>query len=337
MGYLLENVSLKKYNTFGVDVKARYFTEPESTEQIREFLLAGQTAIHPLLILGEGSNILFTKDFEGIILRPLIKGIEKVEETAKHVYLKVGAGENWDEFVKYCVDNNWGGLENLSLIPGSVGAAPVQNIGAYGIEVKDVIEYVEALEISNLNINKYAVPECMFGYRNSIFKQKLKNKTIITHVIFRLDKEHRFNTQYGNIEKELDNFPETNIQNIRQAVMNIRSSKLPNPKEIGNAGSFFKNPVISKELLENIRTYFPKISCWEMNENQFKISAAWLIEQCNWNNKRIGQTGTYKNHPLIIVNYGKATGKEIINLVRKIQKAVKNRFAITLEPEVNVM
>lgn len=337
MGYLLEHISLKKYNTFGVDVKARYFAEFSSPDQIREFLFTEQSKIHPWLILGEGSNILFTKDFEGIVIRPFIKDIEVIEETAKHVYVKAGAGENWDGFVKHCVENNWGGLENLSLIPGSVGASPVQNIGAYGVEVKDVIEYAEAIDLSGKNMIKYAASECMFGYRNSIFKQKLKNKIIITNVVFRLDKEHRFNTQYGNIEKELDKYPETTIQNIRQAVINIRSSKLPDPNKTGNAGSFFKNPVVSKDMFENIRQYYPKVSCREINENQFKISAAWLIEQCNWDSKKIGQAGTYKKHPLVIVNYGKATGKEILDFARKIQRAVKNRFAIALEPEVNII
>lgn len=337
MGYLLEHISLKKFNTFGVDVKARYFVEFSSPDQIREFLLTEQSQIHPRLILGEGSNILFTKDFNGIVIRPLIKGIKVIEETAKYVYLKVGAGENWDGFVKYCVENNWGGLENLSMIPGSVGASPVQNIGAYGVEVKDVIEYVEAIDLSGKNIVKYAASKCMFDYRNSIFKQKLKNKIIITNAIFRLDKVHRFITHYGNIEKELDKYPETNIQHIRQAVMKIRSGKLPDPHKIGNAGSFFKNPVVNKDMFENIRHHYPKVSCWEINENQFKISAAWLIEQCNWNSKKIGQTGIYKKHPLVIVNYGKATGKDILNFTGKIQKAVKNRFAITLEPEVNII
>jgi UDP-N-acetylmuramate dehydrogenase len=337
MGHLHENISLKKYNTFGVDVRARYLIELTSPEKIREFLDDEHFKINPRLILGEGSNILFTKDFDGIIIRPLIKGVETVEETSEHVYIKAGAGENWDQFVKYCVENDLGGLENLSLIPGSVGAGPVQNIGAYGVEVKDVICYVEAIDLSSGNNIKYTASDCMFGYRSSIFRQKLKNRIIITGVVFRLDKEHRFNTQYANIEKELDKYPETNIQNIRKAIMNIRNSKLPDPLETGNAGSFFKNPVVSSDMLENIRYYYPKVSFWKIGENQVKISAAWLIEQCNWNNKRIGQTGTYKSHPLVIVNYGTATGKDIQNLAVKIQKAVKNRFAIALEPEVSII
>jgi len=337
MDCLLEHISLKKYNTFGIEVKARYFIELSSPDQIREFLHAEQSKIVPRLIMGEGSNILFTKDFEGIVIRPLIKGVEKIEETARHVYLKVGAGENWDGFVKYCVDNDWGGLENLSMIPGSVGASPVQNVGAYGAEVKDVIEYVDAIDLSDNKTVKYAAKECMFDYRSSIFKQNLKNRIIVTHVVFKLDKEHRFITSYGNIEKELDKYPETNIQNIRKVVTNIRSNKLPDPLKFGNAGSFFKNPVIDRNTLENIRRYYPKILFWEINEDQFKISAAWLIEKCNWKNKKIGHAGTYKNQPLVIVNYGRASGKDILNLSGKIQKAVKNRFAIHLEPEVNII
>jgi UDP-N-acetylmuramate dehydrogenase len=307
MYYPLEHISLKKRNTFGVEAKARYYIELLSIDQIQEFLHSGQYGIHPRLILGEGSNILFTKDFEGIIIRPLIKGIRKIEETEKHVYLQAGAGENWDGLVKY------------------------------GVEVKDVIEYVETIDLSGINIVKYAASECKFDYRKSIFRQNLKDKVIITNVVFRLDKEHQFITHYGNIEKELDKYPETNIQNIRQVVMSIRRSKLPDPLKLGNAGSFFKNPVVNKDTLENIRKFYPKLSFWELNEHQFKISAAWLIEQCHWDNKKIGHTGTYKKQPLVIVNYGKASGKEILNFAGKIQKAVKNHFAIALEPEVNII
>ncbi|HJX71915.1 MAG TPA: UDP-N-acetylmuramate dehydrogenase [Bacteroidales bacterium] len=337
MDCLLENISLKKYNTFGVEARARYFIELSSVDQIRDFIQTGQFKTLPRLILGEGSNILFTRDFDGIVIRPLIKGIKMTGETAKHVHLQVGAGENWDGFVKYCVENNWGGLENLSLIPGSVGASPVQNIGAYGVEVKDAVEYVEVIELSGNRIVKYAASECMFDYRNSIFKKNLKNKIIITSVAFRLDKDHRYVTNYGDVEKELDKYPETNLQNIRQVVMNIRSGKLPDPAKLGNAGSFFKNPVVNSETLEHIRQFYPKVPCWETGKNQFKISAVWLIEQCHWGRKKIGQTGTYLKQPLVIVNYGQATGKDILNLARKIQRAVKNHFAIPLEPEVNIV
>lgn len=336
MKEILENISLKKYNTFGIEVSAKYFVEFQNTNQIREFLQSDYKTIQPRLILGEGSNILFTNNFEGIVIRPLIMGIEKIEETDRHVFIRVGAGENWDEFVKYCVDNHYGGIENLSLIPGSIGASPVQNIGAYGVEVKDVIENVETIDVSNSHTVIFPAEECEFDYRNSIFKEKHKNKYIITSVIFRLDKEHHYTTHYGNLEKELDNYPETNIRNIREVIIKIRKSKLPDPKETGNAGSFFKNPVVSRETLEYIKKFYAKIPFWEFKNDQVKLSAAWLIEQCQWKSKKIGQAGTYRKQPLVIVNLGNATGNDVLTLARKIQKAVMNHFAIHLEPEVNI-
>ncbi len=337
MNKLLENISLKKYNTFGIDVSSRYFIELVNIEQIREFLQSENGSIQPRLIIGEGSNILFTRDFDGIVIRPVIKGIEKSEETDKHVYLKVGAGENWDELVSYCVENNYGGIENLSLIPGSVGASPVQNIGAYGVEVKDVIEYVETIDLLTTDTIVFFADECRFDYRSSIFKTKLKNKHIITHVMFRLDKEPHFVTHYGTIAKELDQYAETSIRNIREIIIKIRKSKLPDPKELGNAGSFFKNPVVSRETFENILKFYPKVPFWEFKENLVKLSAAWLIEQCQWKSKKIGDAGTYRKQPLVIVNHGNATGNDVVTLSEKIQKAVKNHFAIQLEPEVNIL
>lgn len=337
MGTLLENISLKKYNTFGIEARARYYIELASADEIRDFINTRQFRTVPGLVLGEGSNILFTGDFDGIVIRPLIRGIGVTGETAEHVYLRAGAGENWDGLVKYCVENNWGGLENLSLIPGSVGACPVQNIGAYGVEVKDAVEYVEAIDISGNRLVKYTASECMFDYRTSIFKKKLRNKTIITSVTFRLDKKHKYLTKYGDIEKELDNYPETNLQNIRQVVINIRNSKLPDPASLGNAGSFFKNPVVKEDTLEHIRQFYPKVPFWEAGNNSFKLSAAWLIGQCHYDKKKIGDAGTYPKQPLVIVNYGNATGKDILELAEKIRKAVKNHFAITLESEVNII
>lgn len=332
-----ENISLKKFNTFGVDAIARYFVTLGSTGEILDFLNSSYSEIHNRLILGEGSNILFTKDFDGIVVRPAIMGINPVKETRDHVYLKVGAGENWDSFVNYCVEHNWGGLENLSLIPGSAGSSPIQNIGAYGVEVKDLIESVETIEYAGKKTVTFKNDECKFGYRDSIFKQKLKNRNIITYVTFRLDKVHRYITHYGNIRKELDKYRETSIRNIREIIINTRRNKLPDPKLLGNGGSFFKNPILSKETLESIRQFYPRIPYWEAGRDQFKISAAWLIEQCHWNKKRIGEVGTYVKHPLVIVNYGNATGKNILEIARKIQKTVKNNFAIHLEPEVNIL
>jgi len=337
MGNILENISLKKYNTFGIEARARYYIELSSADEISDFIQTRQFKTLPGLVLGEGSNILFTGDFDGIVIRPLIRGIEVTGETAEHVFLKAGSGENWDGFVKHCVENDWGGLENLSLIPGSVGACPVQNIGAYGVEVKDVIEYVEAVEISGNRIVKYAASECMFDYRTSIFKKSLRNKTIITSVLFRLDKVPKYVTKYGDIQKELDKYPETSLQNIRQAVINIRNGKLPDPARLGNAGSFFKNPVINEDTMEHIRQLYPKAPFWEAGKNRFKISAAWLIGQCHYDIKRTGDAGTYPKQPLVIVNYGNATGKDILELAGKIRKTVKNHFDITLDPEVNII
>jgi UDP-N-acetylmuramate dehydrogenase len=331
-----KNYSLKRHNSFGLDVYSRYFIKLKDQQQVIDFIRSDLSNIRPLLIIGEGTNILFCKDFSGLIVNPKISGIEKIKETPDYVILRVGAGENWDSFVNFCVENNYGGIENLSLIPGSVGASPIQNIGAYGVEVRKVIENVEAVNIETSEIKIFSNEECCFSYRNSIFKGKLKNRFIITHIVFRLNKSHEFNTSYGNIEKELDKFPETNILNIRTAIMNIRKNKLPDPEEIGNAGSFFTNPIVSQEQANSIKQYYPKMPYFRVTKNEVKLSAAWLIEQSNWKGKRIGNTGTYKKHSLVLVNYGDATGTEIYNLAKKIQKSVRNNFAIDLKMEVNV-
>ncbi|MFO7655866.1 MAG: UDP-N-acetylmuramate dehydrogenase [Bacteroidales bacterium] len=337
MNIIKENISLKSYNTFGLEAHARYFANTCTEAEIKEILQSKYKDIQPRLILGEGSNILFNGDFNGLIIKPSIKGIEVVKDTAKQVYIKAAAGENWDNFVQYCVENNYGGIENLSLIPGTLGASPVQNIGAYGVEVKDVIDNVEAIDIETAELKVFQASECHFGYRTSIFKEKLKNRFIITSVVFRLEKEPRFVTHYGNIEQELDKYPEINIRNIREVIIETRRHKLPDPKELGNAGSFFKNPVVSLETLEYIKKFYPKIPHWESGQERVKLSAAWLIETCQWKSKKIGDAGTYRKQPLVIVNYGHATAKDIITLAGKIQKAVKNHFAIQLEPEVIIV
>ena len=332
-----KNYSLKKHNSFGLDVYARYFIKLTDQQQVIDFIKSDLSNIRPLLIIGEGTNVLFRKDFSGLIVNPKIPGIETVKETPQYIILRVGAGENWDSFVNFCVENNYSGIENLSLIPGSVGACPIQNIGAYGAEVRRVVENVEAVDIETSDIKIFSNKDCDFSYRNSIFKASLKNKYIITHITFRLNKTHEFITSYGSIEKELDKFPETNILNIRSAIINIRKSKLPDPSETGNAGSFFINPVVSLEQANSIRQYYPKMPYFKVTKNEVKLSAAWLIEQSNWKGKRIGQVGTYKKQPLVLVNYGDATGNEIYNVAKKIQKTVKNNFAVDLEMEVNVI
>jgi UDP-N-acetylmuramate dehydrogenase len=331
-----KNYSLRKHNSFGLDIYSRYFIKLTEQQQVIDFIKSDLSNIRPMLIIGEGTNILFCKDFSGLTVHPKIPGIEKIKETSQYVTLRVGAGENWDSFVNFCVENNYGGIENLSLIPGSVGACPIQNIGAYGVEVRKVIEKIEAVDIETSEIKIFSNEECNFSYRNSIFKGKLKNKYIITHIVFKLNKTHDFVTSYGSIEKELDKFPETTILNIRTAIINIRKSKLPDLTEIGNAGSFFINPIVSLEQANSVKQYYPKMPYYKITKNEVKLSAAWLIEQSNWKGKRIGNVGTYKKNPLVLVNYGDATGTDIYNLAKRIQKSVKNNFAINLEMEVNV-
>jgi UDP-N-acetylmuramate dehydrogenase len=288
-------------------------------------------------VLGGGSNILFTGDFDGLILRPVITGIEITGETDGEVWVRAGAGENWDNFVKYCVDNGYGGTENLSLIPGTVGASPVQNIGAYGVEIKDIVERVEAVRLEDGRQVSLNTAECRFSYRDSIFKHELKDRMIITHVTFRLSKNHALHTHYSDLEKELGKYPEISIATIRKAIISIRRNKLPDPEILGNAGSFFKNPFISREQAGSIRKHYPAMPGHAYADGTVKLSAAWLIEQCGWKGKKLGETGTYKRQPLILVNYGSASGDEILKCALKIQKSVMNNFAIRLEMEVNIL
>ncbi len=337
MGKVEENHSLKKYNTFGLDVLARYFLQIKNLEILHQFHASIHAGIKPRVILGEGSNMLFTGNFKGIVLHNALRGIEIINENNDYVFIRAAGGENWDRFVAFCVKKNYGGLENLSLIPGSVGASPVQNIGAYGVEVKDAIERVETIDLENGEQILFSNPECDFTYRNSIFKREYRNRLVITHVVFRLHKKHRFITGYGTLEKELDKYPERTLQAIRSAVIDIRRCKLPDPDKLGNAGSFFKNPEISSEMAKTITQYYPKMPLWDIGNNRVKLSAAWLIEQCGWKGRKLRNVGTYKKQPLVIVNYGTATGNEILQLAGKIQKAVKNHFAIDLEPEVNII
>ncbi len=331
-----ENISLLPYNTFRIDAWTRYMAFPATTDEIVSLLKSRQQEFNPKIVLGCGSNILFTRNFEGLIIHPEIKGIEVVKETEDYVLVRAGCAENWDDFVKFCVDNDWGGIENLSLIPGTVGASPVQNIGAYGVEVKDVVEKVEAIMIETSKKRTFSAKECSFGYRDSIFKKELKHKCIITHVTFRLNKQHIFRTHYPDLEKELDKYPDTTIQYIRDAIISIRKQKLPDPAQLGNAGSFFKNPIVSSDKANEIRRFYPSMPAYKAGENEVKLSAAWLIETTGWKGRKIHNVGTYKKQPLVIVNYGNATGKEIIDFAKKIQQAVKQQFGILLEPEVNI-
>jgi UDP-N-acetylmuramate dehydrogenase len=332
-----ENISLKNYNTFGIDVNSKFFVECNSSQDIIDFLKTQQKSNLPLLVLGGGSNVLFTKDFDGYILRPSIKGIEIISESDNDVTIKVGAGEDWDEFVAYCVEHGWGGIENLSLIPGNVGTSPIQNIGAYGVEVKDVIAEIETLNISTLKPESFKNNECEFGYRDSIFKRKLKRTHIITYVSLKLQKQPVFKLDYGKLNEELKRFDKVNLTNIRQAVIDIRNSKLPKPEEIGNAGSFFKNPVVEKQKAIELLAQYEDMPSYDQGIGKVKIPAGWLIEKAGWKGKRIAKAGVHKNQALVLVNYGGSSGSDIYNLAIEIQKSVKNMFDIDIAMEVNIV
>lgn len=334
-----ENYSLKKSNTFGIDASARYFTELSSVEEIQEILSQQDFSKMQKLILGGGSNLLFTQNFDGIVLKNNLQGIELLKEDADFYYIKAGAGVVWHELVIHCINNNYAGLENLSLIPGRVGASPMQNIGAYGVEIKDRFYELEALHIADKTIHTFANADCKFGYRESIFKHELKNQYIITSVTYKLLKKPIFNTNYGAIEKELEvmGIKELSIQAISKAVCNIRSSKLPNPAEIGNAGSFFKNPEVVHAKYEFLKDQFPSIVGYDLENGNVKLAAGWLIEQCGWKGKTIGDAGVHKLQALVLVNYGNAKGNEIYDLSQKIMDSVKVKFGVQLEREVNII
>jgi len=329
------NISLKPYNTFGIDVIAKAFASFNSVDELKEGLSNSSSA----LILGGGSNILFTQNFDGLVLKNELKGIEVVQETDEHIYVKAAAGENWHQFVRHCVKNNFAGLENLSLIPGNCGASPMQNIGAYGVEIKDVFHQLEALHINEQSVEIFSAADCAFGYRESVFKRKYKNQFVILSVTYRLNKIPVFNTSYGAIEQELEKMDvkSVTIQSISQAVINIRSSKLPDPKDIGNAGSFFKNPTLPKAELERLQSIDPAIPFYKVDENQIKIPAGWLIENLGWKGYRKADAGCHSKQALVLVNYGNATGKEIYDLSEEILASVKQKFDIVLEREVNII
>lgn len=332
-----ENFPLKKYNTFGIDVKARYFSMCPSKDELIQSINIHKKEKLPLMVLGGGSNVLFTQHFPGLIIQPALKGIEVVNENSRVIQLKVGAGEDWDEFVEYCVDKGWGGIENLSLIPGNVGTCPIQNIGAYGVEVKDVITEVETLEMDTLKIHRFKNADCHFGYRDSIFKRALKGKHIIMHVYFRLSKKSNFILDYGNLQNELSRFDEINLQNIRKAVIDIRNAKLPKPEITGNAGSFFKNPVVDKKILGQLQLNHPEIPFYSFDDETVKIPAGWLIEKAGWKGKKMGNVGVHEKQALVLINLGHATGNEVVQLAHSIQQSVWEMFGIELEMEVNIV
>ena len=335
---IFNNISLKPYNTFGIEADAMIFAEMQNLQDIQMFLNSAQYKNMPKLILGGGSNVLLTKDFEGVVVKINTKGIFKVNETEQHVWLNVQSGVAWDDFVNYCIDNDFGGIENLSLIPGNVGSCPIQNIGAYGVEVKDSIDSVEVVDIKSMQMFELKNEECNFAYRSSIFKQELKDKVIIVSVTFKLTKKHQLHLEYGAITDELNKMgiAQPTIRNVAKAVCNIRNCKLPDPKEICNAGSFFKNPSITEKDYTNLKSSFPEIPSYTQTDGTYKIPAGWLIEQCGWKGHKEGNVGVHTNQALVLVNYGNATGKEVLLLSEKIQQSVKKKFGLELQTEVNI-
>ncbi|HJW18862.1 MAG TPA: UDP-N-acetylmuramate dehydrogenase [Flavisolibacter sp.] len=339
MKEMQHNISLKAYNTFGINVNARLYAAFSSIYEL-ETLLAYRAVHKPdLLVLGGGSNILLTKDYEGLVLKNELKGIEVVNEDNDHLYIRAGAGENWNQFVMYCVSRGYAGVENLSLIPGNVGASPMQNIGAYGVEIKDQFHELEAYHIYEHRLIRFSLNDCAFGYRDSVFKNKYKGQFVITSVTYRLNKIPTFNIKYGAIRQELDamGIQDLSIEAISKAVIHIRTSKLPDPGIIGNAGSFFKNPVIELTKFRSLEKEFPGIPSFPAQDGYIKVPAGWLIEQCGWKGFRKGDAGCYSNQALVLVNYGNATGTEIYALSTDIIKSVDEKFGIELEREVNII
>ena len=329
---------LKKHHTFGNEASAKYYFEFTEPEDLPLFLSTNKEWQDlKILVMGEGSNLLFVDDFPGLIIHPNIPGIEIVREDRNTIWLQVGAGVVWDQVVEYAVFNNWGGIENLSLIPGKVGASAVQNIGAYGMEIQDRIESVKGFDLDTefeYTIEGY---ECQFAYRDSIFKKLFKNRFIITSVVYKLDKFPEFILHYGDLKAETQKLGEVNLQNIRQTVIRIRESKLPDPAVVGNAGSFFKNPIVDASLAEDLLDNFPAMSHYPATEGMIKLAAGWLIEQCGWKGFRRGDAGVHDKQALVLINYGNATGREIYDLSEEIKQSVFEKFGVNLEREVNVI
>ena len=340
---ILQNISLKPYNTFGIDVLAKQFAKFATLEELDE-LFSYRGNLSKPLIIGGGSNILFTQNVDGLVAKNELRGIGVIKEDDNHVYVKSAAGENWHQFVLYCIENNFAGVENLSLIPGNVGASPMQNIGAYGVEIKDVFHELEAYHIADKKLVTFSAADCEFGYRESVFKRNLKGEFVIMNVTFKLNKTPSFNTSYGAIEQELERMVvrQISIKAISDAVINIRQSKLPNPDEIGNAGSFFKNPTIQTSQYQQLKANFPSLIAYPFN-NQMKLAAGWLIENCgpgnntSWKGCRIGDAGCHDRQALVLVNYGTANGTDIYALSTAIVNSVKQKFGVELEREVNII
>lgn len=335
---ILTDFSLKHLNTFQIDCKAKYFAEVGSQAEIQELITSEIFSREKVFVLGGGSNVLFTKNFDGLIIRPDFKGIEIHEETSEQIILKVGAGEIWEELVDYTVKNGWSGIENLAAIPGNVGAAPVQNIGAYGVELKDVFYSLIAFDLMDGTSRIFQKEDCRFDYRNSIFKSELKNRYLIESVCLRLNKNAEPNISYQALNDYLkNNALVPNLKSVYESIIKIRSLKLPDPKELGNAGSFYKNPVVEAHHFEDIQSKYPEIKYFTQSNGTYKLAAAWLIESCGWKGKRIGSVGVHDKQALVLVNYGGGYGSQILSLSDQIIESVYQKFGIMLEPEVNIL
>lgn len=331
---IFEDYSLAGRNTFGVDTRCAYFIETNSVDDLKAKIVFYKNI--PMMILGGGSNVLFTDNFNGAIFHLNSKGFRIISEDSTSVIVSAAAGEDWDTFVAYSVERGWGGLENLSLIPGNVGASPIQNIGAYGVEAKDSIVKVQGFYTDTFNDFELEASQCNFGYRDSIFKKSLKGRVFITHVWFKLQKNPLLVTHYGNLEDEMNKYGERNIANVRKAVISIRESKLPDPKVLGNAGSFFKNPIVATSQFASIQSQYPKVPSYPVNDEFVKVPAGWLIEMCGWKGKRIGNVGVHAQQALVLINYGGATGGEVLELAKSIQDSVNFAFGLSIDMEVNI-
>jgi len=328
--------SLKTYNTFGIEAKAKEFTSVQNIKELIDVLKLNKD----IFVLGGGSNMLLTQNINKLVVHVDLKGISIVKESEDYVWIKANAGENWHEFILWCIEHNYGGIENLSLIPGNVGTTPIQNIGAYGVEIKDVFSSCEAISINNQSITTFEKEDCNFGYRESVFKNELKNQYIITSVVFKLTKKnHKTNSSYGAIEAELalNNITNPSIKDISNAVIAIRKSKLPDPKVLGNSGSFFKNPIVPIETYKKAVLQYPEMPHYVVSDTEVKVPAGWLIEQAGFKGKRFGDAGIHEKQALVLVNYGNATGQEIVELSKHIQKTILDKYGIAIEAEVNII
>jgi UDP-N-acetylmuramate dehydrogenase len=336
---LLHNHSLKNYNTFGVDVKSKLFTEVKSENDLLKIISDKNLKVEKKIILGGGSNILFTKNFDGLILKISIAGIKVIEEDENNILIEAGAGVVWDDLVSFCVQRNFGGIENLALIPGTVGAAPIQNIGAYGQELADTFVSLNGIFLENLEQKSFNKDECSFSYRSSVFKEKLKNKFIVSSIRLLLSKKAKPNNSYKSLQEYIskNRIQNPTLKDISEAVASIRRSKLPEPKLIGNVGSFFKNPVLINDEFNKIKSEYPDVVNFPSKGEKTKISAGWLIEKCGWKGKRVGDVGTYPDHALVICNFGNASGSEILEFAMRIKEEVQRKFGIKLEEEVNIL